>query len=259
VRDGAGLGSNPFSLEGEVALITGGGTGLGYGMASAFVASGARVVLTGRRKDLLVAAVERLGSAATYQVSDITDTSAAPDLIRRLGERGLPVSILVNNAGVHLKKPFVETAEPEFRSVLETHLVGAYAITRAAAPGMLARGHGSILFIASMTSFLGIPQVIAYSAAKSAYVGIVRTLASELSPRGVRVNAIAPGWIETPMLDKALRDDPPRKTKILGRTPMGRFGAPEDVGWAAVYLSSKAGSFVTGAVLPVDGGASTGF
>jgi gluconate 5-dehydrogenase len=124
---------------------------------------------------------------------------------------------------------------------------------------MVARKRGSILFTASMTSLMGIPLVVAYSAAKSAYIGMVRTLSSELGPSGVRVNAIAPGWIQSDMLEQALAGDPPRKAKILGRTPLNRFGEPEDVGWAAVYLCSPAAKFVTGIVLPVDGGAAEAF
>lgn len=110
-----------------------------------------------------------------------------------------------------------------------------------------------------MASFMGIPLIVAYSAAKSAYVGIVRSLASEWGAHGVRVNAIAPGWIASDMLDKALSGDPARKAKILGRTPLARFGEPDDIGWAAVYLCSPAAKFVTGVVLPVDGGAAQGF
>jgi len=106
---------------------------------------------------------------------------------------------------------------------------------------------------------MGMPLVIAYSAAKSAYLGITRSLAAEVSPHGVRVNAIAPGWIESPMLRKALAGDEARSNKILGRTPMGKFGEPADIGWAAVYLCSFAAKFVTGMILPVDGGASMGF
>ena len=124
---------------------------------------------------------------------------------------------------------------------------------------MIERGGGSILFIASMTSLLGMPKVVAYSAAKSAIVGMVRAMASEWSPHGVRVNAIAPGWIETEMTRKAMDGDPQRKAKILSRTPMARFGQPADVGMAAVYLCSPAARFVTGVLLPIDGGASVGF
>jgi len=124
---------------------------------------------------------------------------------------------------------------------------------------MLERGHGSILMTASMASLFGIPLVFAYSAAKSAYVGMTRALAAEVSSQGVRVNAIAPGWIDSPMLRKALAGDEQRSGRILGRTPMGCFGDPSDIGWAAVYLCSPAAKFVTGVVLPVDGGASIGF
>jgi gluconate 5-dehydrogenase len=110
-----------------------------------------------------------------------------------------------------------------------------------------------------MAALFGIPQVVAYAAAKSAHLGMVRTLAAEVSGQGVRVNAIAPGWIESDMMRRALDGDPARRDKILGRTPMGRFGEAQDIGWAAVYLCSPAAKFVTGVVLPVDGGASIGF
>ncbi len=170
-----------------------------------------------------------------------------------------PISCLVNNAGIHLKKPAIETTPEEFQKVLTTHVLGAHALVRAVAPGMIERKTGSILFTASMASLFGIPLVVAYSAAKTAHLGMVRTLATELSQHGIRVNAIAPGWIETEMSAKAMAGDPARKQKILGRTPMAKFGAPSDVGWAAVYLASPAGGFVTGVVLPIDGGASIGF
>jgi NAD(P)-dependent dehydrogenase (short-subunit alcohol dehydrogenase family) len=248
-----------FSLEGETALITGGGTGLGFGIASALVACGARVVLTGRRERVLADAVNALGPQAAYEVHDINQLATADSLIERVSSSAGPVSILVNNAGIHLKKPFLDTSDQELLNVLQTHLLGAYALSRAAARPMVARGHGVLIFLASMASLLGIPNVVAYTVAKSAYVGLVRSLSSELSPHGVRVNAIAPGWIETPMLHQALDNDPARKARILERTPMARFGSPEDIGWAAAYLCSRAGRFVTGVVLPVDGGASIGF
>lgn len=248
-----------FSLEGETALITGGGTGLGFGIASALVACGARVVLTGRREGVLAEAVSTLGPLAVYEVHDINQLDTAGSLIERVSSRVAPVSILINNAGIHLKKPFLETSDQEFLQVLQTHLFGAYGLSRAAAGPMVARGHGALIFLASMASLLGIPNVVAYTAAKSAYVGLVRSLSSELSASGVRVNAIAPGWIETPMLHQALDNDPARKARILQRTPMGRFGSPEDIGWAAAYLCSRAARFITGVILPVDGGASIGF
>jgi gluconate 5-dehydrogenase len=251
---------SPFNLTGETALITGGGTGLGLGMAKCLANAGAKVVLVGRREDELKKAVATIGAQASFVAHDITQLNRASELVAAAEEAaGTPISILVNNAGIHLKKPAVETKPEEFQSVLTTHVCAAQALTTAVLPGMLARGHGNILFTASMASLFGIPLVIAYSAAKSAYVGMVRTLATEVSGQGVRVNAIAPGWIESPMLRKALDSDPARSAKILSRTPMGKFGEPDDIGNAAVFLCSPAAKFITGVVLPVDGGASIGF
>ncbi len=241
-------------------MITGGGTGLGFGIAQCFAAAGAKVILVGRRQPELEQAVTAIGARAGFVLHDITQLDKAGYLVREAEKvGGAPVSILVNNAGIHLKKAAVQTMPAEFQAVLTTHVCAAQALTTAVLPGMLERGHGHILFSASMVSFIGMPLVIAYSAAKSAYLGMVRSLAAEVSGRGVRVNAIAPGWIESPMLRQALDGDPARTNKILGRTPMGRFGEPEDVGHAAVFLCSPAAKFITGVVLPVDGGASIGF
>ncbi|PTY07425.1 3-oxoacyl-ACP reductase [Opitutaceae bacterium EW11] len=248
-----------FSLRGETALITGGGTGIGLAIARGMHAAGAKVVLVGRRESELSAAVKSLGGGAAYAVHDITQYDAATALIERVTKEHGPITCLVNNAGIHLKKPAVDTAVDEFQKVLATHVLGAHALTRLVAPGMMERKHGTILFTASMASLFGIPMVIAYTAAKSAIVGMVKGYATELSPHGVRVNAIAPGWIETEMSRKALEGDLARKSKILGRTPMARLGAPSDIGWAAVYLASPAGQFVTGATLAIDGGVSVGF
>jgi gluconate 5-dehydrogenase len=221
--------------------------------------AGAKVVLVGRRESELRVAVKSLGERATFVVHDITDLDGAPALVAKVTQEVGPIDCLVNNAGIHLKKAAVDTTSEEFESVLRTHVFGAHALTRAVVPGMMKRGRGSILFTASMASLFGIPLVIAYTAAKSAYVGMVRGYATEFSAYGIRVNAIAPGWIATEMSRKALDGDPQRRDKILGRTPMGKMGNPEDIGWAAVYLASPAAAFVTGVVLPVDGGVSIGF
>jgi NAD(P)-dependent dehydrogenase (short-subunit alcohol dehydrogenase family) len=252
--------ASPFRLDGEVALITGGGTGLGLGMAACLAAAGARVVLVGRRERELADAAAHIGPAASFVAHDITHLDRAADLVAAAeGRAGGPLSILVNNAGIHLKKSAVETTPAEFQSVLTTHVCAAQALSAAALPGMLGRSHGNLLFTASMASLIGMPLVIAYSAAKSAYLGMVRSLSAEVAGRGVRVNAIAPGWIESPMLRKALAGDEARSNKILSRTPMARFGEPDDIGHAAVFLCSPAAKFITGVVLPVDGGASVGF
>ncbi len=250
---------NAFSLKGETALITGGGTGIGFGIAACFVKAGARVVLVGRRKDPLEEAVATLGENATFEAHDITELEKTDALIKRTEKRLGPLTILINNAGVHLKKAAVDTTPAELNNVLQTHVVAAFALTHAVLPGMIERKHGSILFMASMASLFGIPMVSAYSTAKTAYVGLVRSLATEVSAHGVRVNAIAPGWIDSAMMRKALSGDPARSKNILDRTPMNRFGSAEDVGWAATYLCSRSASFVTGVLLPVDGGVSIGF
>lgn len=249
----------PFQLNHETALITGGGTGLGLGIARCLAAAGARVVLAGRREDVLREAAASLGDKASYVTLDVTDTAAAPGAIERLRAEVGEITILVNNAGNHIKKHTLETSDAEFANIMDTHVLGAFALTREAARHMVARRHGSILFTASMATLFGIPNVVAYSAAKSAYAGMVRALATDLSPSGVRVNAIAPGWIESDLMAAALAGDPERKRKILDRTPMHSFGKADDIGWAAVYLCSEAARFVTGAILPVDGGVSIGF
>lgn len=253
------LPASPFNLTGQTVLITGGGSGLGLGMARCFVAAGARVVLVGRRRAELDAAAASLGSQAQFLVGDVTKLASLPTLVDSAETLAGPITVLVNNAGIHLKKPAVETSDAEFAAVIETHVYGAFALTREVGRRMIARRSGSILFTASMAAFIGMPSIVAYSAAKSAYLGLVRSLSTEWGPHRVRVNAIAPGWIASPMLDKALAGDPARQAKILGRIPLGGFGAPEHIGHAAVYLSSPAAEYVTGVVLPVDGGAAESF
>jgi NAD(P)-dependent dehydrogenase (short-subunit alcohol dehydrogenase family) len=248
-----------FRLDGEVALITGGGSGLGLAMAQCMAKVGAKVVMVGRREEPLREACAGIGAAATYEVADITRFDATEGLLQRIVARSGPISILINNAGVHLKKFAVDTTIEGFSEVINTHVLAAHNLTRQVLPGMIAARHGSVLFMASMASLMGMTQVVAYSAAKSAYVGMVRTLSAEVAEHGVRVNAIAPGWIESPMLRKALAGDEKRSNKILARTPMGKFGEPDDIGWAAVYLCSPAAKFVTGTLLAVDGGASPNF
>jgi NAD(P)-dependent dehydrogenase (short-subunit alcohol dehydrogenase family) len=245
---------NEFSLKDEIALITGGGSGLGFGVARCFVKAGARVVLVGRTEERLRAAVGELGEAASYQVFDVTQVDEAPRLVTSITQQVGTISILVNNAGIHIKKEAAETTVEDFERILQTHVLGAFALTRTVMPGMKNRGAGVVLFMASMASFLGISQVLSYATAKAGYLGMVRTLAVELASYGIRVNAIAPGWIESNMARRALAEDPERERKVLSRIPMAHLGQPEDVGWAAVYLCSPAARYVTGVVLPVDGG-----
>ena len=248
-----------FSLQGQRAVITGGASGLGFAMAKCFIAAGAEAVLIGRSPERLEKACRELGEKAAYYPYDITDTAragAVADRIRR--ERG-EVTILCNNAGNHCKKPIEEMTVEDFTRVLNTHVVGSFALTRAFVPHMKRNKKGSIIFTSSMTGFVGMPYVTGYAAAKSALLGMTRTLATEISADGVRVNAVVPGWIDTPMLHQAIDGDTQRTHKILSRTPMKKFGTPEDIGWACVFLSSDAARFINGIALMVDGGAKIGF
>ncbi|MBW6454909.1 MAG: SDR family oxidoreductase [Trueperaceae bacterium] len=245
-------------LLGKHALVTGGGTGIGLAIARAMAEAGAQVTVSGRREDVLAAAVEALGAPARYVVGDVADLASTPELVARVAERA-PIDVLVNNAGRHQRKPALETSDADFAEVIATNLHGTFGLTREVARTMVGRGAGSIIVVTSMAALFGIPGVSAYTASKSALDGLVRQLAVEFSPHRVRVNAIAPGFIETDMNRGIFQRDPARLERILARTPLGRLGDPADVAEAAVFLASDAASFVTGACLPVDGGASIGF
>ena len=251
--------TNPCSLQGQLGLITGGGTGIGFGIAQAYVAQGARVVITGRREELLVEATTQLGPMADYRVHDVTQYDTTESLIESIEAQYGPLTSLVNNAGNQIRLAAEDFAEEEMQQVLDVHLVGAFSMSRHAARRMMERGNGNILYIASMASLFGIPYVSAYAAAKTAHLGLVRTLSTEWSGRGVRINAIAPGWIVTEMSRTAFENNPERKAKVLGRTPMQQLGGPEDIGWTAAFIASPAAKFITGTCIPVDGGASIGF
>lgn len=249
-----------FSLEGQRAVITGGGSGLGFAMSKCMIAAGADVVVIGASpEEKLAEACALLGPKASYYRFDITDTDRTQELVDKIIREKGDVSILCNNAGNHCKKPIETMTVEDFTRVLNVHVVASFAMTKAFVPHMKKNHKGSILFTSSMTGFIGQPYVTGYSAAKSALLGMVRTLATEISAEGIRVNAVAPGWIDTPMLRKAIQGDEERKNKILGRTPMKKFGTAEDIGWAAVFLSSDAAKFINGTALVVDGGALIGF
>ena len=158
-----------------------------------------------------------------------------------------------------MKKEMLAVTDEAFEEIIKVNLQAVFALSREVARAMTARGNGSIIMISSMAAHYGLPKVIAYTASKSAVEGMTRAMAAELSPKGVRVNCIAPGFIATDMSAKALDGDSERKAKVLGRTPLGRLGKPEDVGYAAVYLASEEAGFITGIILPVDGGNSIGF
>ncbi|MBP6794877.1 MAG: SDR family oxidoreductase [Saprospiraceae bacterium] len=243
----------------KVAIVTGAGSGLGFGIAEKFVAKGIKTILVGRDAEKLKAAHDQLGALSFVRPCDLTDLKSIPAFIEELVKEFGKIDILVNNAGINMKKDFVEVTDDDFLKIINTNLIAVFSITREVVKDMLKHESGSVINISSMAAQYGLPRVIAYSASKTAIEGFTRAMASELSGRGIRVNCIAPGFIETPMTAKALNDDPPRKAKAIGRTPMGKMGKPSDIGAAAAFFASDDSGFVTGTVLCVDGGNSIGF
>ena len=248
-----------FRLEGQRALITGGATGIGLAIGKAFVEAGARIVMVGRRREVLEEAARSLGPDAAFRVCDLSKLAEIPPLIDDLEKEGGPFDILVNNAGINLKKPALDLSDEEFDRILQTNLHGLFAITRAVLRPMVARKRGVILNISSMAAIYGLTKVAAYGSSKSAVTGLTRNLAAEFGAEGIRINSIAPGFIYSEMTAKALDSDPERKKRVFDRTPMARMGQASEIASAALFLCSEAASFVTGVNLPVDGGNSIGF
>ena len=245
--------------ENSVAVITGGASGIGLAIAKKFVNNGIKTVLIGRDKVKLKEACSVMGKLADWKVCDLSDLMEIPGVVQTIVDKYGKIDILVNNAGINLKKNLINVSDDEFQKVILTNQTSVFCLTRAVAGFMLEQESGSILNISSMASRYGIPYVIAYTASKSAIEGMTRAMAVELSPYGIRVNCIAPGFIRTNMSSLALDKDPDRKKKVLSRTPLGRLGKPEEVADAAFFLVSESASFITGVVLPVDGGNSIGF
>ena len=250
---------NPFDMSGRVAIITGGATGLGYGMSKALVAFGCRVVMMGRREEVLKKAAGELGELADYFRLDVTDEKGIKDAVKYVFDKYGRIDVLINDAGIQFKSTAEEASLEEIRKTLAVPLTGAFALTQACLPVMEKQGKGSVIFISSMAGHMGLTYLAAYSAAKAGVTGLVMNLASEVSHTGVRFNAIVPGWIESPMLLASMGKDIPRQQKILGRTPLGKFGDAMDIGWAALFLASDASGFITGQSIVVDGGALVGF
>lgn len=243
----------------RTAIITGGSSGIGFAIAGRFIKAGIRTIIIGRDPQKLAAAQQQLGDNCHPITHDLNDLSSLPELVGEIISRFGPIDILVNNAGINMKKEFQDVTDEEFDYILHTNVKAVFAISREVIKTMLPRRKGNIINISSMASQYGIPKVIAYSASKAAIEGMTRAMAVELSPDGIRVNCIAPGFIATDMSAKALNGDPERRQKVLTRTPMGRLGDPGEVGDAALFLASDQASYLTGVVLPVDGGNSIGF
>ncbi len=243
----------------KLAIVTGGGSGIGLAITEKFVQNNIRTIIIGRDLNKLNAAREKLGPRCLPVSADLADLNAIPALVQDIIRQHGQVQVLVNNAGINLKKVFTEVSDQEFQQILLTNVTAVFALSREIVKHMVANGGGSIVNISSMAAQYGIPKVIAYTASKSAIEGMTKAMAVELSPQGIRVNCIAPGFIATDMSAKALDNDPERKQKVLSRTPMGTLGVPADIGDAALFLAGDAARYITGVVLPVDGGNAIGF
>jgi NAD(P)-dependent dehydrogenase (short-subunit alcohol dehydrogenase family) len=243
----------------KIAIITGGSSGIGFSIARKFVSENIRVVIIGRDKAKLIKACDSLGKLAGCLACDLTLLEDLPGIVCSIFKAYGKIDILVNCAGIHLKRPISDVSDDDYKKVILNNQTSLFCLTREVSLFMEKAKSGNILNISSMASQYGLPDVIAYTASKSAIEGMTRAMASELSPKGIRVNCIAPGFIKTDMSAKAFESDPERKKKVLSRTPMGRLGTTDEIAEAAYFLVSDSASFITGVVLPVDGGNSIGF
>jgi len=243
--------SDLFRLDGQLAIVTGASRGLGASMAIGLAEAGADIALVARG-DLqeTQASIERLGRRAIVINADLADRSASEAILKAAPDAG----ILVNNAGIIRRAPLLEYSDDDWDAVIDVNLRSAFALSRRFAKELVDRDRGGrIINIASMLSFQGGVYVAAYTAAKSGLLGLTRAMANELAPLGINVNAIAPGYMATANT-QALRDDPIRSRDILARIPAGRWGTPDDLAGAFVYLCSPASAYVTGQTVTVDGG-----
>jgi NAD(P)-dependent dehydrogenase (short-subunit alcohol dehydrogenase family) len=245
-----------FDLTGKIAVVIGGTSGIGHAIALGLAQAGADVIPTGRRAQLVndtAKQIEALGRRSLRVSSDVLDRPSLEKLLDAAVEKFAKVDILVNAAGRTKKTPFLEVEEREWNEILETNLTGSYRVSQVFGRHMVERKYGRIIHIASIASFVGLHEVAAYCASKSGLVSLTRTLAIEWANHGVCVNAIAPGVFRTALNEKIL-DGTSRGQELLLRTPMKRYGKVEELVGAAIFLASDAASFVTGTVLPVDGG-----
>ena len=248
----------PFSLEGNVALVTGAYRGLGFAIARGLARAGAHVVLNGRKSPELAAAVKKLtdeGLRADFAMFDVTDPDAVRTSVAEIAAKHGAISILVNNAGIQRRAPFAEFSKADWDAVIATNLTAPFLVSQSVVPAMIEQKRGKIIHIASLMSDLARPTVVPYTAAKGGVRQLTRGMAIELAPHNIQVNAIAPGYFATE-LNRALLDNVEFNAWVCKRTPAGRWGQPEEIAGLAVFLASRAADYMTGQIVFLDGGMS---
>jgi len=243
-----------FRLDGRVALITGAGKGIGEGIALGMAEAGADVALVARTApdlERVAAAVRGLGRQALVVPADVSQVEMLPDVVARVLAAYPRIDILVNCAGMQRRMTVLEATVEGWTQVLDTNLRSAYFLTQAVGKGMVAQRHGKIISIASMTAYRGFHRVSPYGLSKAGLASLTQYLAVEWAPYNIQANAIAPGWITTPMTKQM---GPERIQWVCDHVPQGKFGTPRDVAGLAVFLASAAADYITGQTIPVDGG-----
>lgn len=244
-----------FSLEGKTAVVTGAGRGLGAAIAKALAGAGARLVLIGRNRKPLEetgAVITSVGREVSFMICDVSDASAVASVMRTLG----PVDVLVNNAGISHRAEFSDVGEAAWDEVMAVNLKGPFLATRAVLPGMIERRAGKVINVVSVVGELGRPFVVPYSTSKGGLKMMTRALSTEVSRHNVQVNGIGPGYFVTEM-NRSIMDNKALYESRVSRVPAARWGDPQDLGGAAVFLASRASDYVTGQVIYVDGGLSS--
>lgn len=249
--------SSRFDLRGKVAIVTGGNGGIGLGMARGLADAGADIAVVGRNETKSAAAVADLrqrGVKAIAIATDVTDKAAVAAMIERVvGELGR-IDVLVNNAGMSIRKPPHELELDEWNKVIDTNLTSAFVCSKLTYPALKASGNGKVINIGSMMSIFGASFATAYAASKGGIVQYTRACANAWAPDNIQVNAILPGWIDTDLTRGARQQVSGLHERVLARTPAGRWGDIDDFAGIAVFLASPASNFVTGTAIPVDGG-----
>jgi 2-deoxy-D-gluconate 3-dehydrogenase len=247
--------ANPlFDLSGKVAVITGGNGGIGLGMAKGLAAAGATVAIAARNADKAKKAMQELGPKAQFFAVDVGKEASCREMIAAAAGKMCGIDILVNCAGMAIRKRPEALNDAEWRQVLDVNLTGTFACAQAAYPHMQKRGGGKIINIGSMLSIFGAAPNAAYAASKGAVVQFTKSLAVAWAKDNIQVNAILPGWIDTELTVAARRQIEGLNERVLARTPAGRWGRPDEFAGIAVFLASEASAFVTGTAIPVDGG-----